>query len=419
MKTLQIVKGMHDILPADMPKWHFVEQTYRSLVEKYGYCEVRTPVLEPLELFVRGIGETTDIVEKEMYAFEDKGGALLALRPEGTASAIRAYIQHNLQAQQPQTKWFYVGPMFRRERPAKGRYRQFYQAGAELIGVDAPAADAEIIDMAVQFIKGLGIDDVSVQLNSLGDSATRPVFKKALVTYFSQYTDDLCGDCRRRIETNPLRLLDCKKKRCGEIAGGAPSVLEFLSEEATAHFDSLRRLLDLNETPYNVVPTMVRGLDYYTRTIFEVQIASKKLGAQAAVLGGGRYDNLIKQLGGRGAPAIGFSFGIERLLMILEDSAIVPTASLVFVAGVGDGGVERSFEVSRRLRTRGIKVEISYANTSLKSQLKRANRLGANVAVIAGEDEAVREAITIRNMKDSAQKEVPLRDLEKEIEAIL
>jgi histidyl-tRNA synthetase len=419
MKTLQIVKGMHDILPAEMPKWHFVEQTYRALVEKFGYHEVRTPVLEPLELFVRGIGETTDIVEKEMYAFEDKGGALLALRPEGTASAIRAYIQHNIQAKQPQTKWYYLGPMFRRERPAKGRYRQFYQAGAELIGVDSPAADAEIIDMAVQFIKGLGIDQVSVQLNSLGDAATRPVFKKALVTYFGQYADDLCGDCRRRMETNPLRLLDCKKKRCGEIAEGAPSVLEFLSEAALEHFDSLRRLLDLNETPYNVVPNMVRGLDYYTRTIFEVQIPSEKLGAQAAVLGGGRYDNLIKQLGGRSAPAIGFSFGMERLLMILEDSAAISMDGLVFVAGVGEGGVERSFKVSRRLRKHGIRVEISYANTSLKSQLKRAHRLGAAVAVIAGEDEAAREAITIRNMKDSVQKEVPLRDLETEIEAIL
>ncbi len=419
MKRLQIVKGMHDILPADMPKWHFVEKTYRSLVERYGYSEVRTPVLEPLELFVRGIGEATDIVEKEMYAFEDKGGALLALRPEGTASAIRAYIQHNVQAKQPQTKWYYLGPMFRRERPAKGRYRQFYQAGAELIGVDAPAADAEIIDMAVQFIRGLGIDQVSVQLNSLGDATTRPAFKKALVTYFGQYTDDLCGDCQRRIDTNPLRLLDCKKERCGEIAKGAPSVLEFLSEEAKEHFDSLRRLLDLNQTPYNVVPTMVRGLDYYTRTIFEVQIPSEKLGAQAAVLGGGRYDNLIEQLGGRRAPAIGFSFGIERLLMLLEDNAVIPAPGLVFVAGIGEGGVERSFDVSRRLRKRGIKVEISYANTSLKSQLKRAHRLGAAIAVIAGEDEAAREAVTIRNMKDSAQKEIPLADLETEIEAIL
>jgi histidyl-tRNA synthetase len=372
-----------------------------------------------LELFVRGIGETTDIVEKEMYAFEDKGGALLALRPEGTASAIRAYIQHNIQAIQPQTKWYYLGPMFRRERPAKGRYRQFYQAGAELIGVDAPAADAEIIDMAVQFIKGLGIDHVSVQLNSLGDATTRPAFKKALVTYFGQYTDDLCGDCRRRMETNPLRLLDCKKERCGEIAVDAPSVLEFLSQDAREHFDSLRRLLDLNETPYTVVPTMVRGLDYYTRTIFEVQIPSENLGAQAAVLGGGRYDNLIKQLGGRGAPAIGFSFGMERLLMLLEDNAAISTDGLVFVAGVGEGGVERSFDVSRRLRKRGIRVEISYANTSLKSQLKRANRLGAAVAVIAGEDEATREAVTIRNMEDSVQKEISLVDLETEIEAIL
>ncbi len=417
MKTLRSVKGMHDILSDEMLKWHFVEQTYRSLVERFGYVEVRTPVLEPLELFVRGIGESTDIVEKEMYAFEDKGGDHLALRPEGTASAIRAYIQHNVQAQRPVTKWYYLGPMFRRERPAKGRYRQFFQAGAELVGADAATADAEIIDMAVQFIESLGIEDVTVQINSLGDEATRPAFRKALVDYFKRFESDLCGDCQRRLEVNPLRILDCKKERCGELTDGAPSVLEFLSSEASEHFEDLQRLLDRNKTPYRVVPTMVRGLDYYTRTIFEVQVKSGALGAQAAIVGGGRYDNLIKQLGGRSAPAIGFSFGIERLLMLLPEDAAILSPPTYFVAGVGEGGLERAYDLARALRKDGHRVEFSYSGGSLRSQLKRADRVGATVTLIAGEDEATRGAVTWRDMKKGNQEEVQIDDLAKRIEA--
>jgi histidyl-tRNA synthetase len=416
--SLRLVKGMHDILVDEMPRWHFVEQTYRRLVTRFGYREIRTPIVEPLALFKRSIGETTDIVEKEMYAFEDKGGAHLALRPEGTASAIRAYIQHNIHAMEPQTKWYYIGPMFRRERPAKGRYRQFYQAGAELIGVGSPAADAETISMAQQFIAQLGIDGAVVQLNSLGDESTRPAFRAALVNYFEGYSDTLCGDCNRRLGTNPLRVLDCKNPQCAEVAVNAPSVHDFLSADAREHFDETRRLLDRNKTPYVVVPQMVRGLDYYTQTIFEVQVASEKLGAGSAVLGGGRYDNLIKQLGGRGAPAIGFSFGIERLITLVETSRIPSASPLVYVAGVGEGGLERAIDLAGTLREDGHTVEVAYQLSSLKSQLKRANRLGATVTVIAGEDEAVRGSATLRNMESGEQQEVPLDELAKGIEGI-
>ena len=417
MNSLRTVKGMHDILPVEMPKWHFLEETFRELVDRFGYREIRTPVVEPLELFVRGIGEVTDIVEKEMYAFEDKGGARLALRPEGTASVIRSYIQHNIGGQQPISKFYYIGPMFRRERPAKGRYRQFYQAGAELIGVEEPTADAEIIDMAVQFVEALGIENVNVQINSLGDHNTRPLFRDALVEYFTGDLERLCPDCRRRLQTNPLRVLDCKVPDCVEAAAGAPSVLDHLTGESASHFNELKRLLDENGTPYQVAPKMVRGLDYYTRTIFEIQGESDTLGSQATIVGGGRYDDLVKDLGGKQTPTIGFAFGIERLLLMLGPGASVSVRPTIYVAGIGDGGLDRAVALARTLRKAGNKIEVSYREGSLRSQLKRADRHGSIIAIIAGEDEAARGKVTWRNMKDGSQEEVSLSDLNKRLEA--
>lgn len=419
MAALRTVKGMHDVLPQDMPRWRFVEDTYRDIAERHGYAEIRTPILEPLELFVRGIGEATDIVEKEMYAFVDKGGDRLALRPEGTASVIRSFVQHNLAERHPLTKVFYVGPMFRRERPAKGRYRQFYQAGAELVGVDAAAADAELIGMAVEFLRLLKIRNVKVLMNSLGDAETRPKFRQALVGFFGQSKAELCGDCARRLDTNPLRILDCKVESCRRVAGGAPSVLDYLSDPARAHFEELQRLLDRSGIPYEIEPAMVRGLDYYTRTIFEIQGDSETLGAQAALVGGGRYDDLVAELGGKPTPAIGFSFGIERLLMVLDDDAIPAPAPLVYVIGVGEGGLDRAGDLARSLRGRGLKVDVGYSESSLRSQLKRANRSGAALALIAGEDEAARGAVTLRDMRDSSQEEVPLIDVAERIGALL
>ena len=416
MSTLRSVKGMHDILPDDAARWHLVEDTYRRLVERYGYREIRTPILEKLELFVRGIGEATDIVEKEMYAFEDKGGDRLALRPEGTASVIRAYVQHNLQAASPQHKVYYLGPMFRRERPAKGRYRQFYQAGAELIGVPEPAADAEMIQMAVELVVALGIEGVAVQLNSLGDEETRPAYREALVGHFAKARDGLCADCRRRLQTNPLRILDCKVESCREIAAGAPSVLDHLSDGARAHFEEVKRLLERAGVAHRVEPRMVRGLDYYTRTIFEIQGDAGALGAQATLVGGGRYDGLVAELGGRPTPSIGFSFGIERLLMVLGDAVAPPDRRTVYAAGIGAGGLDRAHAVARELRAAGMRVEASFREASLRSQLKRADKIGARVVVIAGEEEAARDAVTVRTMDDGEQREVAREALVAELE---
>ncbi len=418
MKELRSVKGMHDILPRDASRWHFVEDVYRRIVERYGYREIRTPIVEPLELFVRGIGEATDIVEKEMYAFEDKGGDRLALRPEGTASAIRSYVQHNLAAAGPFVKMYYLGPMFRRERPAKGRYRQFFQAGAELVGVGEPTADAEIIEMATGYVEKLGIGGVTVLLNSLGDGEDRAAFRGALVGYFEDHREALCGDCKRRLETNPLRILDCKVESCKELAAGAPSALDHLGDESRRHFEEVQRLLERAGVRCSVDPSMVRGLDYYTRTIFEIRADAGKLGAQAAVVGGGRYDGLVEELGGRPAPAIGFSIGLERLLMLLDEGDLPAAEPLIYVAGVGEGGLDRAIHVARGLRGEGHRVEVSYGRTSLRSQLKRADRFFATVAVIAGEDEASRGAATLRILADGTQLEVPLAELSEKIEAV-
>lgn len=417
MKDLQSVKGMHDLLPEEIPVWHWLEANYRSLVERFGYSEIRTPILEPLELFIRSIGETTDIVEKEMYAFVDKGGDNLALRPEGTASLVRAYIQHGMQVKQSISKWYYIGPMFRRERPAKGRFRQFYQAGAELFGVSAPTADFELIDMAVQFVRMLGLRNEKVQINTLGGEGTRGAFRDALIDYFFKHKGGICGDCRRRLNTNPLRVLDCKVDICKEASKGAPSILDYLSDDAKTHFDELRRLMDRFDIPYEVVPSMVRGLDYYTKTIFEIQADYDDLGSQTAIVGGGRYDNLVRQLGGSPTPAVGFSFGIERLVMVLGDAHKVVPGLVFFVAGVGDGGIDRAMNLSRNLREMGYRVETSYEVGSLKSQLKRADKIGATITIIAGEDEYAKGAVTWRDMKGGRQELVPMADLSKRIKA--
>jgi histidyl-tRNA synthetase len=418
MNPLQCVKGMHDILPAEMPKWRFLEETFRRVVELCGYREIRTPVLEPLELFVRGIGEATDIVEKEMYAFEDKGGDRLALRPEGTASAIRAYVQHALHAHETVSKLYYIGPMFRRERPAKGRYRQFYQAGAELVGAAEPTADAEIIDMAVRFLEQIGVTDVCVQLSSLGDKESRLEYREALVSFLEGRVGRLCGDCARRMSTNPLRVLDCKVEGCKAAVEGAPSVLDHLAGDAAEHFADVKRRLDAFGTRYEVSPRMVRGLDYYTRTIFEIQGTSEALGAQATLVGGGRYNDLVAELGGPATPTIGFAFGLERLLLVLGEAAGISARAPVFVAGIGAGGADRAHDIARKLRAAGIRAEAAYAATSLKSQMKRADKIGARGAVIAGEDEAARGAVTWRDMRDGTQAEIPVVELVARLEAL-
>lgn len=419
MKKLRCVKGMHDILPEDMPRWHYLENLFKNLVSRYGYEEIRTPILEPLELFVRGIGDTTDIVEKEMYAFEDKGNAYLALRPEGTASVVRAFLQNSLDSLSPVSKLYYLGPMFRRERPARGRYRQFYQAGVELIGVDDPSADAEVISMAVEFVRALGIENVSVQLNSLGDAESRPKYRDALVAFFGAQKSLLCGDCIRRLESNPLRILDCKVEGCITAKEGAPSVLDYLSDDASSHFASLQEYLKMYNVDFKLEPTMVRGLDYYTRTIFEIQGAADVLGAQSTIVGGGRYNGLVRQLGGRDTATIGFAFGIERLLLLLGEQAKHVERRFVFVAGIGEGDMRRAIQTAQLLRQAGICVETPYRQGSLRAQLKKADKSGAIAAVIAGDDEALRDAVTLRNLNNGEQTEVPINALADKIRELM
>ena len=402
--SLRAVKGMKDLLPEEMAQWQRLEAAFRERVERYGFREVRLPIVEPTALFVRSIGETTDIVEKEMYTFTDRGEKSLTLRPEGTASAVRAYIQHSMQGKEPVSKWYYLGPMYRRERPAKGRYRQFYQAGIEAFGDPGPQLDAEIIDMVVGFISSLGIEEVEVLINSIGGPETREKYREALLAYLDPHRTELCPDCQRRMDANPLRVLDCKVPRCSEITADAPSILRHLTDEDRAHFEGLQQTLTALGTPYRVDESLVRGLDYYTRTLFEVLGKGEGLGAQNALLGGGRYDGMVESLGGADVPAIGFAMGLERLLMAMPeqeershiDVFIVPQPPVRDEATV----------LGRELRDAGLRVETDLRGGSFKSQLRRADKMGAHVALLLGESEVESGTVQLKNLKAQTQHSV-------------
>jgi len=415
--SLRAVKGMKDILPDEISKWHRLETAFRHRVEAYGFREARFPIVEPTALFVRSIGETTDIVEKEMYTFADRSEKSLTLRPEGTASCVRAYVQHSVQAREPVTKWYYVGPMYRRERPAKGRYRQFYQAGIEVFGDPGPFIDAEVIDMVVGLISSLGITDVEVLVNSIGGSETRENYRVALLEYLAPYRPELCSDCQRRMDANPLRVLDCKVPRCAEIASDAPSILKHLTDEDRAHFDGLQETLTALGTPYRVDGSLVRGLDYYTRTLFEVLGKGEGLGAQNALLGGGRYDQMVQSLGGPDTPAIGFAMGLERLLMTMPDSAEDSHVDVFLVAA--QPGVRKEIALlGRELRDAGLRVESDLRGGSLKSQLRRADKINARIAIILGESEVERGVVQLKDLRKQTQLEVPRPDAAKRVLAL-
>lgn len=404
--NLRAVKGMNDILPDEIGRWHRLEAAFRAMAELHRYREVRTPVVESTALFVRSIGETTDIVEKEMYSFE-KHDDRLTLRPEGTAGAARAYVEHSVQGKEPVSRWYYLGPMFRAERPQKGRYRQFYQAGCEVFGDPGPAVDAEMIDMLVELFRKLGIQSIEVHVNSLGGQGTRERYREALVAHLRPRKDALGEDSRRRLETNPLRILDSKDPRDIAATEGAPSILDVLDEADRAHFDGLRRHLDALGTPYTVDPKLVRGLDYYTRTLFEIRGAGGELGSQNALGGGGRYDKMLRDLGGPDAPAIGFALGLERILLAMpaEEPRKEPC---VLLAPIGERATAEALVMARELRRLGVPADLDGRGVSLKAMLRRANALGATHCLVLGEAELDRGVVQLKDLAAHGQEELPL-----------
>jgi len=391
-----------------------VERTAIDLFEDFGFSELRIPIMERTELFARSIGETTDIVEKEMYTFPDRRGDLLTLRPEATASLCRAYIQHGFHNLDPVRKLYMIGPMFRRERPQKGRYRQFYQIDAEIFGVTSAYADAELIYLLDILFRRLGVNDVTAHINSLGCPACRPGFKSALLAFMGDRMDALCADCRRRSGRNPLRALDCKVPACRDAMTDAPSILDHLCGECRDHFDTVKKALNDLGVPYDVDKRLVRGLDYYTRTTFEILTGS--LGAQSAVAGGGRYDGLIEMLGGPSLPATGFAIGFDRLVEIVgmkaEDYRNAPK---LFIAALGPASQAKAFGWCCALGTAGIQAEMDFEGRSLKSQMKRADRSGAEYVLIVGEKELGEGGAVLRNMTTKEQETIPLGDLAAEI----
>ena len=400
---IQAVKGFRDVLPGESETWNRLEEEARAVFASYGYSEIRLPILERTDLFARAAGETSDIVEKQMYTFEDVDGTSVALRPEGTASVVRAYVENGLYGREPVSKLSYFGPMFRRERPQKGRFRQFHQIGAEVLGRDDALIDAELLVMLADYFERVGLERLRMELNSLGCGECRPGYREALRRYGEERRETLCADCNRRLERNPLRLLDCKVD--AERTADAPKMTDHLCPACAQHFRDVSGLLRAEGVAYVENPRMVRGLDYYCRTAFE--IVADNLGAQNAVGGGGRYDGLVADLGGPSVPGVGFALGVERLVMSLRAADAAPVPDVV-LAPLGATAERRAFHIARRLRRDGLRTEIEPGRKSLKSHMKRADRLGAGFVLIVGEDEIARSIGILRNMRTKEQRELPL-----------
>lgn len=414
------VTGMNDILPGESARWQALETAFRTVCDRYGYREVRTPVCEYVELFSRGIGGGTDIVQKEMYTFDDRGERTLALRPEGTAGAVRAVLEHGVLAKEPVVRWYYTGPMFRAERPAKGRYRQFYQVGVEVYGDASPAADAECIELATRFIRDLGITDFKVRVNSLGGEGTRARYRDALVAYFTPLREQLSPESQSRLERNPLRILDSKDPRDLPLKAAAPSILDALDPDDRAHFDAVCALLNTLEVAHVVDPTLVRGLDYYTRTVFEIVDTSGSLGAQDALGGGGRYDKLFLNLGADASvPAFGFGLGVERLLLSAPEPAARKGFCVAVVAAAKGDNLAvtgAALALARDLRAREVTAHVDTRFVSMKSQFRRADDLGASMVLILGDSEVQSGEVTVKTMATGVQARLPRAQA---IEAVL
>jgi histidyl-tRNA synthetase len=412
------IKGFKDVLPSEALTWQKLQREAREIFRSFGFQEIMPPLLELTELFSRSIGEETDIVSKEMYTFTDSKGKSMSLRPEATASLVRAYIQHRLYENNPIQKLFTIGPMFRHERPQKGRFRQFHQIDAEIFGDPGPKSDTEIIVLGMGLIEAVGLSGLSLQINSLGCPQCRAGFRDELRAYLFDKKAALCADCRRRAETNPLRVFDCKVEACKSIVSGAPTILDFIDENCRAHFHALQEDLRVLDISFTVNPMLVRGLDYYNRTTFEIQ--TDRLGAQNAVLGGGRYDGLSRQLGGPDHAAIGFALGMERLVTLLEEERQPEISSPdLFMIGLGERAEKKVLQWVYALRRQGLWVEMDYSSKGLKAQMKRADRIGARRVLIVGEDEIASGKAVLRNMAAKTQEDILLENLVQNLKRVI
>lgn len=405
---LQALRGTQDILPDSIYKWNYVESIIRDLCARYGYGEIRTPIFEDTKLFLRGIGDTTDVVTKEMYTFEDRGGRLITLRPENTASVVRSYLEHKLYGDQQVHKVFYIGSMFRYDRPQAGRYREFHQFGVEVLGASSPAADAEVIGLAYTLFKTLGLKELELHINSIGDRKCRPIYRQRLIEFFEAKKDQLCNDCKERLHKNPLRILDCKEDCCKRASVGAPEITDYLCDECEEKFEAVKTYLTALGIPYTVDSRLVRGLDYYTNTAFEIQYSP--LGAQSAVCGGGRYDGLVEEMGGPSTPGIGFAVGLERLLLALEMQKLIPEpvdCKKVYIIALGHEAIIEGLKIQQELRAIGIIAEIDLQGRSMKGQMKQAGKTDSAYTIIIGSNELETKEAAVKNMKDGEQRNIP------------
>ena len=407
MKLIKAVRGTKDILEGTAAKYSYIRRVAEDLFSAYGFSYIKTPIFEETDLFKRGIGEATDVVEKEMYTFLDRGERSITLRPEGTASVVRAYLENKIYAKEDVSKFYYMGSMFRYERPQAGRQREFNQVGVEVLGEHSPLLDAEIITMSYHLLEKLGITDLEVNINSIGGNETRQKYRQALIDYLTPFKDELCEDCQRRIETNPLRVLDCKVETCKKHTQDAPSIIDSLSEEERNHYEEVKKYLTIFGIPYVENSRLVRGLDYYSSTVFE--IVTNKLGAQGTVLGGGRYDNLLKQLGDKEIPAFGFAAGVERIMMLMEDIPAKETD--VYIAWLGENVCEFAMKLADTLRKKNIKVAVDFNVKGMKSHMKKADKLNVKYTVIVGEDEMEKGIVVLKDFASRTQEELTVDQL--------
>lgn len=413
--AFQIPRGTQDILPGEVEKWQYVEKIARDICRRYNYREIRTPIFEHTELFLRGVGDTTDIVQKEMYTFEDRAGRSMTLRPEGTASVVRSFVENKMYGDPNQPiKLYYIGPMFRYERPQAGRFRQFVQFGVEALGSDDPAIDAEVIAMAMELYQSLGLKKVRLVINSLGDIESRKAHRQALIDHFQNRIHELCEDCQVRLKKNPLRILDCKRDRDHELMATAPSILDYLNEESSRYFEKVKAYLTKLGIPFEVDSRLVRGLDYYNHTTFEIMSDAEGFGAITTLCGGGRYNGLVQEIGGPETPGIGFALSIERLLAALDAEGVALPISRgidCYVVAVGEKAKEESVRLVHKLRKAGIVADKDYQDRKVKTQLKAADRLHAKFVAILGDDELAKEVINMKEMSTGEQTEVPLHSV--------